>query len=345
MGQTLSLQEDKMKKRIRQSMGTFMDFGTHLKNANEWAQICATPKNCYLSFRIVINSNTSAELLPYMWRIRGNVAVEVRKMRRPVELQLRLDDFCVDVPRDPAYLYDTRIFETIGHAKTLTVAQFYYIYCFLSDIKACAAHTVRFPQKTTSTGNTDFDETECQICMDKQKQVALPCGHSFCLNCFQHWSTQSQTCPICRTKFNCSEGDELWQLTSNEVEDLGSYATDLVARIYEYLDKRDRSNYTDEEIKRSAEVYTAAIAVKQTPLRKFVHTDLFPTALPLGFPSILRGGIRLATEFDSDLMLALELASGEDQYAAMQHYAQLRRDKTLALRMSLQGNSGEDPNE
>jgi hypothetical protein len=60
--------------------------------------------------------------------------------------------------------------ETIGQAKTLTVRQFYYIYCFLSgmwllnrqhtggshdanlqnrfvlppDIKACAAHTVRF---------------------------------------------------------------------------------------------------------------------------------------------------------------------------------------------------------
>lgn len=36
MGQTTSMQEDKMKKRIRQAMGTFMDFGTHLKNANEW---------------------------------------------------------------------------------------------------------------------------------------------------------------------------------------------------------------------------------------------------------------------------------------------------------------------
>lgn len=36
MGQTTSIQEDKMKKRIRQAMGTFMDFGTHLKNANEW---------------------------------------------------------------------------------------------------------------------------------------------------------------------------------------------------------------------------------------------------------------------------------------------------------------------
>jgi hypothetical protein len=43
-------------------------------------------------------------------------------------------------------------------------------------------------------------------------------------------SAQSQTCPICRAKIDCSEGDELWQLTSNEVDDIDSYATDLVAR-------------------------------------------------------------------------------------------------------------------
>ncbi|CEG47506.1 e3 ubiquitin-protein ligase rnf8-like isoform x1 [Plasmopara halstedii] len=343
MGQTTSIQEDKMKKRIRQTMGTFMDFGTHLKNANEWAQICATPKNCYLSFRIVINPEVSAELLPYLWRIRGNVAVEVRKMRRTVERQANLADFRVEIPRDPSYAQD--YLETIGQAKTLTIAQFYYIYCFLSDVKACAAHTVRFSEKTTSTCETEFDETECQICMDKKKQVVLPCAHSFCLNCFQHWSTQSETCPICRTVFNCSEGDELWHLASNEVEDLGSYATDLVARIYEFLDKREKSKYTEEDIKRSVELYSAAVSVKQTPLRKFVYSELFPTALPLGVPSILRSGIRFSTEHDSDLMLALEVAAGQDQYAAMQHYEQLKRDQILASTMALQSDIDESPNE
>ena len=77
----------------------------------------------------------SAELLPYVWRLRGNVAIEVRKIRRPVEQQF--------------YLHGTERSETIGQAKTLTVTQFYYIYCFLSDINACAAHTVCFPEKTT----------------------------------------------------------------------------------------------------------------------------------------------------------------------------------------------------
>lgn len=285
----------------------------------------------------------SVELLPYLWRIRGNVAVEVRKMRRAVERQLDLGDFCVENPRSPTYASENC--GTIGQAKMLTIAQFYYIYCFLSDVKACAAHTVRFPEKTIRTDDTDFDETECQICMDKKKQVVLPCAHSFCLHCFQHWSTQSQTCPICRTIFNCSEGDELWQLTSDEVEDLGSYATDLVARIYEYLDKRDRSQFTEEDLKQSMELYSAAVAVKQTPLRKFVCADFFPMALPLGFPSTLRSGIRLATDYDSDLMLALELATGEDQYAAMQHFELLQRDQILAATLALQSDAEESPNE
>ncbi|KAI9917090.1 hypothetical protein PsorP6_018062 [Peronosclerospora sorghi] len=341
MGQTTSIQEDKMKKRIRQVMGTFLDLGTHLENANEWAQVSTTPKNCYLSFRIVINPNTSPELLPYLWRIRGNVTIEVRKMRRPVDVQLNPGDVRASVPRDRTYLYDTERFETIGQAKILTVAQFYYIYCFLSDVKACAAHTVRFPEKTISTG--EFDETECQICMDKKKQVVLPCTHSFCLNCFQHWSTQSPTCPICRAKFDCSEGDELWQLTSDDVEDMGSYATDLIARIYEYLDKRDKSVHTAADMKRSKELYATAIATKQPPLRKFVHTDLFPTALPLGFPSIRHHSIRLATELDADVMLALEVAAGEDQYAAMQYFEQLKRDQRLAIALTMQAETEASP--
>lgn len=67
-----------------------------------------------------------------------------------MELQLDLGDFRVEIPRDAAYERESS--ETIGQAKTLTVAQFYYIYCFLSDVKACAAHTVRFPEKTTRYG-------------------------------------------------------------------------------------------------------------------------------------------------------------------------------------------------
>lgn len=106
MGQTTSVQEDKMAKRIRQSMGSFVDFGHHIKRANEWyahrraspasnllclasndktdvcvcsrclvrARLCPTPKTCHLAFRIVVNDRISAEILPYVWRVRGNVS-------------------------------------------------------------------------------------------------------------------------------------------------------------------------------------------------------------------------------------------------------------------------------
>jgi hypothetical protein len=149
-------------------------------------------------------------------------------------------------------------------------------------------------------------------------------------------SAQSQTCPICRAKIDCSEGDELWQLTSNEVDDIDSYATDLIARIYEFLDKRDRSELSERDIKRSAEAYVAALAVKQTHFHKLVHTDIFPTALPLGFPSILRHGIRLGSEVDADIMLAMELASGEDQHAALRYFQQLRRDQVMAMALAME---------
>lgn len=155
-------------------------------------------------------------------------------------------------------------------------------------------------------------------------------------------SAQSQTCPICRAKIDLSEGDELWQLTSHEIDDIDSYATDLVARIYEYLDKRDKSEHSEADIKRSAEVYVAALAVKQTHFHKLVHTELFPTALPLGFPSILRHGIRLGSEFDADIMLALELASGEDQHAALRYFQQLRRDQVLAMAMAVEAEADAD---
>jgi hypothetical protein len=99
---------------------------------------------------------------------------------------------------------------------------------------------------------------------------------------------------------------------------------------------RDRSELSERDIKRSAEAYVAALAVKQTHFHKLVHTDIFPTALPLGFPSILRHGIRLGSEVDADIMLAMELASGEDQHAALRYFQQLRRDQVMAMALAME---------
>ncbi|KAJ0409488.1 hypothetical protein P43SY_002378 [Pythium insidiosum] len=279
-----SLQEELMKKRIRQTMGTFSDLGVHIKQANEWAKLSPTPKTCYLSFRLILNDRLALDLLPYVWKIRGN---------------------------------------------------FYYVYCFLSDVKACALHTVQFPNRDSCKEDSDFDETECQICMDKKKQVVLP--------------AQKNTCPICRCKIECSEGSDLWQLTSHEIKDIGSYATDLVARIFEFLDKRQRSEYTEDQIARSSELYATASALKYTPLNKLSARELLPTTLPLGLSTMLGRSTAAppTTEPDSDFLLALELASGEDQFAAFRRIEQMRRDQVLAmaLAMEVQDENDDDPSE
>ena len=43
-------------------------------------------------------------------------------------------------------------------------------------------------------------EEKCVICMEDsiETTVTLPCGHSFCHGCIQHWFTEKNTCPTCR---------------------------------------------------------------------------------------------------------------------------------------------------
>lgn len=214
------------------------------------------------------------------------------------------------------------------------------------DIKACAAHTVQFPERPSSPHlresiSDEFDETECQICMDKKKQVVLPCTHSFCLTCFQRWSVQHNTCPICRTEIECSEGSDLWQLTCGEIKDIGSYATDLVARIFEFLDKRPVSPYSEEEIQRSSEAYATATAIKTASVSpvSIPTTPSFRLGLSILGQSMFS---TIPTEIDSDFLLALEVASGQDQFAAFRQYEQMRQDQVLAMTIAMQADEEEE---
>lgn len=326
-----------MKKRIRQTMGSLVDLEAHLKQANEWARLCPTPRTCRLSFRVVVNERISAEILPYVWRIRGNVYIEVRKLRREAQFPTTFGDILPLVRGQPTQ--EPEHVETIGRARMLTVRQFYYIYCFLSDIKSFAAHSIQ-PIEEAKSIDPDDDELECQICMDKPKEIALPCTHSFCFLCFKSWTAQSKTCPICRSKLGCSEGDDLWDLMSSEVDDIGAYSTDLVSRIYEFLEKRPFSTFSEDSCTRSAETLAAASLVKCTSISNLVTTDFLPTNFQISLPTIgfqLPGLTPEASSAElADLMLAWEIASGEDQVAALRHYEQVRRDQVLAMALAME---------
>jgi len=47
------------------------------------------------------------------------------------------------------------------------------------------------------------NSSTCIICFNSYKRMTkIFCGHTFCLECIQNWSSQSDKCPICRQSFN-----------------------------------------------------------------------------------------------------------------------------------------------
>ncbi|OQR97258.1 hypothetical protein ACHHYP_12347 [Achlya hypogyna] len=314
MGQRPSTEEARMTERVQGMIRTFMELGTHIEDANRWAKLCPTPKTCQLRFRLVLNDRIAPEILPYVWKVKGNVLVEARKIRRLPEN---------DTPHDMNTWEALEAIEhTIGTPKALTIQQFYHVYCFLSDVNDCAMHSLKIPDDADKEPK-DFDDFECQICMDKQKEVVLPCTHSFCLRCFQTWyvspfkpfcdsaldrSSQKQTCPICRSRIYCAEGEELWHLTSNDIRDIASYAKDLVSRIYEFLDTQEHSRFThDKLIDSAAQFNSYRIAHMETVVVEDEPQDDTRSSL---------SSVRVPS-LDSDYIFALALAAGEDQERAL----------------------------
>lgn len=78
-------------------------------------------------------TNESIDLFDYL-KCR-QVSVEVRKIRRRTELPMPLDlDVTSTLALGESFVMDAEQLEAIGHAKILTVRQFYYIFCFLSGM-------------------------------------------------------------------------------------------------------------------------------------------------------------------------------------------------------------------
>ena len=123
---------------------------------------------------------------------------------------------------------------------------------------------------------------------------------------------------MCRTAIRCSEGEELWQLTFNEAHDIQSYANDLVSRIYEFFDKMPKSAFTEDDITRSRYDFSAAaLALKQ---RLMESASSLRTTHPVAEPS----------SSDPDYLLAVSLASNDDQYAVERQVRELCRDEIIA---------------
>lgn len=57
----------------------------------------------------------------------------------------------------------------------------------------------------TEVGPLEFldEKRECPVCFDVKEIIKVVCGHTFCLDCWIHWSRVSEditTCPLCRKK-------------------------------------------------------------------------------------------------------------------------------------------------
>ncbi|RHY28604.1 hypothetical protein DYB32_005840 [Aphanomyces invadans] len=289
-----------MQDRARACMGTYMDLGKHIDQANEWAKLCPTPKTCQLRFRIILNERIATELIPFMWKLDGNVMIEVRKFRRrhpPDDSDAHISVHIPRLPHRPNLLVLTSHLlqsNTIGAAKCLTLYQFYFIYCFLSDVNACAMHSVAM--------NPLFGR-----------------------------SSQNQTCPICRSQLHCAEGEELWHLSSSRgIQNLTSYAQDLVSRIYEFLDKQAVSRFTDEYVHDSNVRYTMwRMESIQSELEQPQDTSPIPGRHGIPEPS------RNADALHPDYIFALALANGEDQELALEECRRHVHFPTLTYTSSL----------
>ena len=44
---------------------------------------------------------------------------------------------------------------------------------------------------------------ECNVCFNKISDYGLiNCGHIYCFNCIKTWSSRTNSCPLCKKKFN-----------------------------------------------------------------------------------------------------------------------------------------------
>ena len=115
---------------------------------------------------------------------------------------------------------------------------------------------------------------------------------------------------------------------TNEIDDIGSYANDLIARIYEFLELREASVFTEQDLVRSEALHVEAQSLDLDPINMKAIADYVNTYISSSLPglaSMYPGNNRQDwIHTDSDFALALQLAAGQDQFEAMQIYEQTK---------------------
>lgn len=76
----------------------------------------------------------------------------------------------------------------------------------------------------------------CGVCLEESKcDSQIACCHTYCLQCILQWSQVSNTCPLCKAKFNEvveRDGtkhvvhDKVQAVHDNEEDDYSDYASD-----------------------------------------------------------------------------------------------------------------------
>ncbi|EOY22658.1 PREDICTED: E3 ubiquitin-protein ligase ORTHRUS 2 isoform X1 [Theobroma cacao] len=134
----------------------------------------------------------------------------------------------------------------------------------------------------------------CSICLKMlDRPVSTPCGHNFCLKCFQS-STRRQrnsTCPLCRNPIPAAMASQprinlMLVFAIRKAKMLSSNASDMASRVYEYVRNQDRPDkaYTTERAKKSGKANAASGRIFVT-----VPTDHFGPILAENDPERNRG--------------------------------------------------------
>eukprot|EP01103_Thecamoeba_quadrilineata_P018853 TRINITY_DN7409_c0_g1_i1.p1 TRINITY_DN7409_c0_g1~~TRINITY_DN7409_c0_g1_i1.p1 ORF type:complete len:184 (+),score=22.64 TRINITY_DN7409_c0_g1_i1:35-586(+) len=110
--------------------------------------------------------------------------------------------------------------------KLLSYKDFYFLYRHIQGLSS--PNDPPIAQTPVNDGSN-----ECVICMEREAQVVLTCGHIFCEECVKLWSEKSETCPMCRADSMLKRDEEFW-LVSNEQISAGAEA--YISRLHKSMD-------------------------------------------------------------------------------------------------------------